>query len=168
MGRDRAERGGQRAVGGRPIGHGLQRRQGYGIDPEALQGCELGSKTRAGAQPFFRDLGDNGDRCGVISRRELLLGDAGFILGRGERGFDLVDSSGESGEIGAGVVGFLRLGFKLRDSRRQIRNLALLGVDVGAQVLGLSRQTLGRFASSAIPGAGRFQRPHALVEVRCV
>src|SRR3984957_4692895 len=92
--RNRVERGGQRAVGGRAVDHGFQRRQRRSIDPHALQSGELGCKRRARAQSLFCNLGGNGDRSGVISRHELLLGGAGFILGRGEGGLDLVDSGG--------------------------------------------------------------------------
>src|ERR1700722_18080297 len=166
--RNRVERGSQRAVGGRAVDHGFQRRQRSSIDPHALQSGELGSERRARAQPFFRDLRDDCDGGGVIGGRGLLRGSAGLILGRTKGGFDLVDSGVECGQIGAGDVRLWRIGFELCDSRRQIRKLALLGVDVGAQVLGLSRQTLGRVAGGAIPGGGRFQRRYPLVEVRRV
>src|ERR1700734_3484960 len=82
--RNRVERGGQRAVCGRSVDHGFQRRQRRSIDPKTLHGGELGGKSRAGAQPFFRNLGDDGDRPGVIGGRGLLRGDARFTLGRGK------------------------------------------------------------------------------------
>src|SRR5580693_9735688 len=80
--RNRVERGSQRDVGGRPIDHGFQRRQRRGIDPHAPQSSELGSESRARAQPFFRDLGDDGDRGGVISGGGRLRGGARFTFGR--------------------------------------------------------------------------------------
>src|SRR3984885_11743323 len=166
--RNRVERGRQRAVRGRPVDHGFQRRQRRSIDPKTLHGGELGCKSRAGAQPFFRNLGDDGDGSGVIGGRGLLGGDTRLSLGRGKSALDLLHSGSEGREIGAGGARLWRVGFELRDPRRQFRELALLGVDVRAQVLGLSRQTLGRFASGAIPGADRFQRRHPLVEVRRV
>src|SRR3984957_14389530 len=99
--RNRVERGGQRAVCGRSVDHGFQRRQRRSIDPKTLHGGELGCKSRAGAQPFFRNLGDDGDRSGVIGGRGLLRGDARFTLVRGEGALDFVDSGGGRREIGA-------------------------------------------------------------------
>ena len=136
--------------------------------PRRCRAAISGRKGCAGAQPFFRSLGDDGDRGGVIGGGELLR-DARFSLGRGERALDLVDAGGEGGEIGAGGVRLLRLGLELRDPRREVRNRAALGVDVGAQVLVLRRQTLGRVAARrSVPGAGRLQRRHPLLEIRCV
>ena len=117
MRRNRAERGRQRAVGRRPVDHGLQRRQRRSIDPKTLQSGEIGPESRARAQPFFRNLGDDGDRGGVVGGRRLLRSDARFTLGRGERALDLVDSSSQGGEIGAGGARLWRIGFELRDPR---------------------------------------------------
>src|ERR1700729_4332801 len=87
--RNRVERGSQRAVGGRPIDHGFQRRQRRSIDPHALQSGELGSESRARAQPFFRDLGNDSDGGGVIGGRGGGRGAARFPLWGRERGVKL-------------------------------------------------------------------------------
>ena len=131
--RRRAERCRQRAVGRRPICHRLQRRQRGGVDAEMLQGCELGSKRRAGAEPVFRSLGNDGDRGGVLGGSALLRSRARFALGRGERGLDLVDPRGEGGKIRAGSRSWLaarsrasRLARTAQESRRARRRRRLL------------------------------------------
>ena len=135
-----------------------------------LQGCELGSKRRARAEPVFRSLGNDGDRGGVLGGSALLGGRARFALGRGERRFDLVNARGESGKIRAGVVRRWRPGLELRDSRGEVRNFGARGVDLGFCVRNLLRQALGSLGcggdTGSVLGVCRFERAHALVEFR--
>ena len=173
MRRDRIERGGQRAVGGRPIDHGLQRRR---APPESTpRRCRAAVSSGPERRARARALSAKASAAMAIA--VALSAAAGFssaarcfVLGRGEGGLDLVDL-GRRGRRDRGRRRWPSASsdLELGDPGREIRKLAPRSASTSARKsLACAAKRWVASLAAPVPGAGRLQRRHALVEVRCV
>ncbi len=112
--RNRAERGGERGVGGRSGGHGLQRRQRGGVDAEMLQGRDVGTQGLAVAKPLFAASAM------IAIAAAVSAGDRGSVFGAASAVSILPTRAPSAARSALAALVFWAPVFQLRDPRGEV------------------------------------------------